>query len=205
MNMFYLIKGIIIGLAIAAPVGPIGVLCIRRSLVHGRLYGLISGLGAATADAIYGFIAGFGLTVISNFLIDQKFWLEIIGGTFLCYLGIQTLRSKPAENPANVQGESLLKVYTSIFFLTMTNPMTILSFVGICAGLGISNGSDNLRSSILLVLGVFGGSALWWLLLSLGVGFFRNKLNLNSMIWVNRLSGLTVLGFGLVAFYSFLR
>lgn len=155
MHLYYLIKGLIIGFAIAAPVGPIGVLCIWRSLVQGRLYGLVSGLGAATADAIYGFIAGFGLTVISNFLLGQKFWLQIIGGCFLCYLGIQTLRSKPAENPANVQGESLLKTYTSILFLTITNPMTILSFVGIFAGLGLSNGSGNSISSIPLVLGVF--------------------------------------------------
>jgi len=125
--MLYFTKGLIIGFAIAAPVGPIGILCIRRSITQGRMYGLVSGLGAATADAVYGFIAAFGLTVISNFLIDQRFWLQVIGGCFLCYLGIKTLWSKPSENAANVLGGSLLKAYTSTVFLTITNPMTILS------------------------------------------------------------------------------
>lgn len=202
MEIHYFIKGLIIGFAIAAPVGPIGILCIRRSLVQGKQYGIVSGLGAATADAVYGMIAAFGLTVVSNFLIDQKFWLQVIGGCFLCYLGMQTLRSKPSEKPANVQGGNLLKAYTSTLFLTITNPMTILSFVAIFAGLGLSMEQSNIIFSILLVLGVFGGSVFWWVLLSTGVSFFQEKLNLKSMVWINRLSGLILLIFGLAAVYQ---
>lgn len=202
MEIHFFLKGLIIGFAIAAPVGPIGVLCIRRSLVQGKRYGIISGLGAATADAVYGFIAAFGLTVVSNFLIDQIFWLQVIGGCFLCYLGVQTLRSKPSEKAANVSGGNLLKAYTSTLFLTITNPMTILSFVAIFAGLGLSTEQSHIIYSVLLVLGVFGGSVFWWIVLSTGVSFFQKKFNLKSMVWINRLSGLILLIFGLAAVYS---
>ena len=201
-TVVYLLKGIIIGFSIAAPVGPIGILCIHRSLAHGRLHGFVSGLGAATADAVYGIIAGFGLTVVSNFLIGQKFWIQLFGGIFLCYLGIKTLRSKPNTNSVNVKGDHALGAYTSIFFLTITNPMTILLFAGIFAGLGLSSDQGNALSSVLLVLGVFLGSAFWWLLLSIGANFFKNKLTSNLLVWVNRLSGFIVLTFGIWALTS---
>lgn len=116
MTITYLLKGLVIGFAIVAPVGPIGVLCIRRSLVQGRLYGLFSGLGAAAADAVYGFIAAFGLTVITSFLLDYKLWLQLIGGLFLCYLGMQTLLSKPAEYQGDVQEGSLLASFFPHYF-----------------------------------------------------------------------------------------
>lgn len=199
MGRYYFIKGLIIGLAIAAPVGPIGVLCIRRSLMQGRLYGWLSGLGAATADVFYGSIAGFGLTVISNVLIYGKIWIQAIGGCFLCYLGIQTLRARPADRPAGAHRGNLLMTFTSTLFLTITNPMTILFFASVFAGLGLSSGQGGSLSSVQLVLGVFIGSALWWFLLSTGVGFYRDKLSLKLLIWVNRLSGLMILGFGLVS------
>lgn len=190
---------ILIGLAIAAPVGPIGLLCIRRSLVHGRIYGLVSGLGAATADTIYGFIAGFGLTAVSGFLTAHAFWLQLLGGIFMCYLGWRTLRSKPPEQSAAVQGGSLLKSYSSIFLLTITNPMTILSFAGIFAGLGLTAGSSDWTASLFLVGGVFVGSALWWLLLSTGVGLLRHRLSPSSLAWINRISGWIIMGFGFAA------
>ncbi|GGL60204.1 LysE family translocator [Sporolactobacillus putidus] len=202
MSLSYFVKGLLIGFAIAAPVGPIGVLCIRRSLIQDRLYGWLSGLGAATADALYGSVAGFGLTVITGFLMGGKIWLQVIGGFFLCYLGVQTLRAKPADHAANACKGNLLTAYTSTLFLTLTNPMTILSFVSVFAGLGLAGAQRGYFSSIQIVLGVFAGSALWWLLLSLGVGFFRDKLNLRSLVWINRLSGLTILGFGLVSLGS---
>ncbi|SDZ37452.1 Threonine/homoserine/homoserine lactone efflux protein [Evansella caseinilytica] len=199
MTITYLLKGLVIGFAIVAPVGPIGVLCIRRSLVQGRLYGLFSGLGAAAADAVYGFIAAFGLTVITSFLLDYKLWLQLIGGLFLCYLGMQTLLSKPAEYQGDVQEGSLLASFFSTLFLTITNPVTILAFISIFAGLGLSNEHGNSAYAVQLVAGVFAGSASWWLLLSVGVGFFRKKISLTSMIWVNRISGIVILTFGIVA------
>jgi threonine/homoserine/homoserine lactone efflux protein len=199
MGVTFLLKGLAIGFSIAAPVGPIGVLCIRRTLADGRASGLVSGMGAATADAIYGCIAGFGLTFISNLLVSQQVWLRLIGGAFLCYLGLKTLLAKPAEQAAVVKGNGLVGAYASTLFLTLTNPMTIISFAAIFAGLGLASTSGNYVSAGVLVLGVFTGSALWWLILSGGVGVFREKFNPHGLQWVNRISGAIITGFGLLA------
>ena len=192
-------RGLIVGFSIAAPVGPIGVLCIRRTLAQGRAVGLISGLGAATADSLYGAIAGFGLTFISGFLVSQQVWLRIIGGIFLCYLGMTTFLAKPAQSAAEVTGKGLIGAYASIFFLTVTNPLTILSFAAIFAGLGVASAGSNYLDSGILVLGVFLGSALWWLLLSTGVSILRKKFDDRSLIWINRISGLIIIIFGIIA------
>jgi len=202
MDIAFLLRGLAIGFSIAAPVGPIGVLCIRRTLAAGRAWGLVSGLGAATADAIYGCIAGFGLTFISNFLVSQQVWLRLIGGVFLCYLGLKTLLAKPAEQAALAKGNGLVGSYASTFFLTLTNPMTIISFAAIFAGLGLASTSEKYVSAGVLVLGVFIGSALWWLILSGGVGVFRDKFNPQGLQWVNRISGAIITGFGLFALLS---
>ncbi|MFZ5879891.1 MAG: LysE family translocator [Chloroflexota bacterium] len=204
MDIPILLKGVLLGFSIAAPVGPIGVLCIRRTLTDGRAAGLVSGLGAASADAFYGCIAAFGLTFISDLLISQQLWLKLVGGAFLCYLGIRTLLTKPAQEAASAQGTGLLGAYTSTLFLTLTNPMTILSFVAIFAGLGIASTRADYASAALLVLGVFLGSALWWLLLSGGVGLLRNRFNAQAMTWVNRISGTVILAFGIWALGSML-
>jgi len=200
VNLSLLARGLIIGFSIAAPVGPIGVLCIRRTLAEGWASGLVSGLGAASADAIYGCIAGFGLTFISGFLVSQQLWLRLVGGIFLCYLGIRTLASRPADSdaaPAPATG--LGRAYLSIFALTLTNPITILSFAAVFASLGVAESGGDYLSASVLVLGVFVGSALWWLLLSSAVGVFRTKFTPRAMRWVNRLSGAIILGFGLYA------
>ena len=203
MPISFFFKGFIIGFSIAAPVGPIGVLCIRRTLAEGRASGLVSGLGAATADGLYGCIAGFGLTFLSNLLIQHQGWIRVIGGLFLCYLGLRTLVASPAKESASVKEGGLVGSYGSTFFLTLTNPMTILSFAAIFAGLGLgSTGGDYLSSGV-LVLGVFTGSALWWLILSSMVGMLGKKLSLGGMRWVNRISGIIILGFGLVALLTF--
>lgn len=196
--MMLLLKGIIIGLSIAAPVGPIGILCIRRTINQGRRYGFVSGLGAATADGIYGCVSAFGLTMITQFLLGQKLWIQLIGSVFLCYLGVQSIRSRSADETVSGLSSGLLKTYSTTFFLTITNPMTILSFLGIFAGIGLSNSSDYVSGS-LLVLGVFLGSVLWWFLLSTVFGIFREKLNRTFMLWINRVSGAVLLGFGAVA------
>jgi threonine/homoserine/homoserine lactone efflux protein len=200
-----LIRGLILGFSIAAPVGPIGVLVIRRTLAEGRLYGLVSGLGAATADAIYGTIAGFGLTFISDLLVGQQGWFRLIGGAFLVYLGVKTFLSRPADEEARTQGagKGFIAAYATIFVLTITNPMTILSFVAIFAGLGIGGASDY-GSAAVLVIGVFLGSAAWWLLLSGGVSLFRERFSPKAMLWVNRLSGAIITVFGVLALLSLL-
>ena len=202
MSLGVLLKGLVIGFAIAAPVGPIGVLCIRRTLADGRLSGLVSGLGAATADALYGCVAAFGLTAISGFLISQQTWLRLIGGLFLCYLGVRTFLAAPAEKPARAPGRGLLAAYTSTFLLTVANPTTILSFVAIFAGLGAGITSRSYASAALLVSGVFLGSALWWLLLSGCVSLFRSRFHSRGLRWVNRISGAVISAFGVLSLLS---
>ncbi len=199
--MELLLQGLVLGFSIAAPVGPIGVLCIRRTLAEGRASGFVSGLGAATADAIYGSIAAFGLTVISSVLVEQKVWLGLIGGAFLCYLGIRTFLARPLPQPATaVHGQGLVSAYASTFFLTLTNPMTLLSFAAIFAGF-VRGNSDGL-SSVMLVLGVFLGSAMWWLLLSGGVGLLRAQFDLNALRWVNRIFGIIIIAFGIIILHN---
>ncbi|WP_448563568.1 LysE family translocator [Trichothermofontia sp.] len=137
MDIGVFIKGMVIGFAIAAPVGPIGVLCIQQTLAEGQLMGLLSGLGAATADAVYGAIAGFGLTLAADFLLSYAAGLQLLGGLFLCYLGVRTFLTPPAVEAATVAGKGLLGAYASTFVLTLTNPATILAFIGVLTGLGI--------------------------------------------------------------------
>ena len=193
------IRAFIIGISIAAPVGPIGVLCIRRTLANGKLAGFVSGLGAASADMVYGAIAAFGLTAVSGLLVDNAFWLRIIGGVFLLYLGVKTFLEKPADKPAEAAQGGLLKTYASTFLLTITNPMTILSFAAIFAGTMLGNTSG---SPLVMVAGVFAGSAAWWLTLSFGVGILRNRMNSTFMLWINRLSGTIISSFGVYALLS---
>ncbi|KUO72028.1 MAG: lysine transporter LysE [Desulfosporosinus sp. BRH_c37] len=202
MDIAFLIKGIIIGFSIAAPVGPIGVLCIRRTLTEGRLSGFLSGIGAATADATYGMIAGFGLASISNFLIDQQIWLRIIGGLFLCYLGIKTYITKQSAESVSSNKQGLVENYLSTFFLTITNPMTIISFAAVFAGLGIGTIQTNYLSSSIIVIGVFVGSGLWWLTLVSTVHVFGKRFDTKRLLWVNKLSGIIILIFGFIALAS---
>ncbi len=196
--MIPLLKGIAIGFSIAAPVGPIGVLCIRRSLAEGSLMGLFTGLGAATADAAYGAVAAFGLTAVSIFLLDKQLWLSLFGGVFLCYLGIATFRSLPPNDSVSIASGSRLAAYASTFLLTLSNPTTILSFIAIFAGFGLGAYASYAAAGA-MVLGVFLGSALWWIILSSTVGFFRSRLSQTWMSWVNRISGTMILAFGLIA------
>jgi len=206
MDPTFFLRGLVIGFSIAAPVGPIGVLCIRRTLADGRASGLVSGLGAASADACYGFVAAFGLTFISSFLIDQQLWLRLIGGAFLCYLGLRTLLAKPAAQTqaTSTRSNGLAAAYSSTLFLTLTNPMTILSFMAIFAGLGIASASGDYATAATLVVGVFLGSALWWLLLSGGVALLRSRIDSRVLQWVNRISGSIITAFGLLALVGLL-
>lgn len=198
------LRGLIIGFSIAAPVGPIGMLCIRRSLAEGQLVGLLTGLGAATADAVYGGIAAFGLTAVSSVLIAHRTWLGLLGGVFLCYLGVRTLISTPNQATTSPRRQSLASAFASTFVLTLTNPMTILSFVAIFAGLGLVSGPGFDRAAT-LVAGVFAGSAAWWLLLSSGTAMLRSKLTDPSLRLVNHVSGSIILAFGIYAILTGFR
>ena len=205
MDFATFLRGLAIGFGIAAPVGPIGVLCIRRTLADGRAVGFASGLGAATADAMYGAVAAFGLTLVSTALVGQRVWLQAAGGIFLCYLGVRTWMAAPAAaTEASRRGSGLVSAWASTFVLTLTNPATILSFVAIFAGLGLGAGAGGYRPAALMVLGVFLGSALWWLLLSTGVGYFRTALTRQGLRWVNRLAAAVITAFGIGALVGLL-
>jgi threonine/homoserine/homoserine lactone efflux protein len=196
------LRGLVIGFSIAAPVGPIGVLCIRRTLADGRAAGFFSGLGAATADALYGAVAAFGLTAISDVLVAQATWLRIGGGLFLCYLGVKTLLADPPVEATPARATGLAGAYLSTLALTLANPTTILSFVAIFAGFGAAARADSYAGAAVLVLGVFLGSALWWLVLSGGVSRVGGRLAPATLTWINRVSGLVIGGFGVLALLS---
>jgi threonine/homoserine/homoserine lactone efflux protein len=175
-----------------------GVLVIRRTLAHGARAGLFTGLGIASADAIYATIAAFGLSFLSNLLLDAQTAIRLVGGLFLLYLGIRTFLARPATEAASTTGVSLASSYGSALALTLANPQTILMFAGIFAGVGLSTAADP-RDAALLVAGVFSGSILWWLVLSSGVSLLRGRFTPGVMVWVNRLSGFIIIAFGLVA------
>jgi threonine/homoserine/homoserine lactone efflux protein len=196
------IRGLVIGLSIAAPVGPIGVLCIRRTLAGGFRPGLLSGLGAACADALYGSIAAFGLTALSDVLVGQQDAMRLIGGAFLLGLGVRAFLAKPGGESAAEGSRSLLGALASTFLLTLTNPMTILSFAGIFAGLGLASSGGDFLAAGIMVGGVFLGSAAWWVILSGAVSRLRSKVQPVHLQWINRLSGLVILAFGVAAIYA---
>lgn len=203
MEFEFLIKGIVIGFSIAAPVGPIGILTINRSLTHGPLAGLVTGFGAATADAIYGCVAGFGITAVSTWLLSFQTWLLLAGGLFLCGMGLATLKKNP---PAQVENQStpIFKgyalAYLSALFLTLTNPVTIISFMAIFAGLGLgASVGQSVAAALCLVLGVFLGSCLWWMILTFGVGQLKQKLATRFQGMINRAAGMVLLIFGVFA------
>jgi threonine/homoserine/homoserine lactone efflux protein len=204
MGLEMILKGVIIGFLIAVPVGPIGVLCIRRTLADGWRVGLATGLGAATADAMYGSIAAFGLTVLTGALMGGRTWMALAGGLFLVYLGVRTFLSRPKERTgelSNGKNKGTFRAYVSTFFLTVTNPLTILSFAAVFAGWSIDTRDDYVNAT-LLVTGVFAGSAAWWLVLSGSVSLLRRKLRPATLLWVNRISGAIITAFGVAALAS---
>ncbi len=204
MDIAFFGRGLLIGLAIAAPVGAIGLLCIRRTLADGRLVGFVSGLGAATADALYGAVAAFGLVAITSFVVGQQAGLRLVGGAALVYLGLKTLRARPGAVPARAGTTSVGGTYLSTLALTLTNPTTILSFAALFAGLGLGAGGRDVTAAVLMVFGVFLGSASWWLFLTSVLSTLRHRLNGRVLRTVNVLAGLALVAFGVAALASVL-
>ena len=174
MLLVFFLKGIVVGAVIAVPVGPVGILCLHRTIFDGRLSGLVSGLGAATADALFGAIAAFGLTFVSDWLFGYEIWLRAAGGVYLLYIGGSALTTEVRDKIAEQSSpETLFRDFASAFALTITNPVTILVFLGIFAALALGGSKATLARAGFLVLGVWVGSFVWWLGLSLGIGLFR--------------------------------
>jgi threonine/homoserine/homoserine lactone efflux protein len=194
MLFVFLVKGIVVGFVIAVPVGPVGVVCVRRTIFEGKLAGFVSGLGAATADAVFGIIAGFGLTMVSDWLLDYQEWLRAAGAGFLLMIGARAfVTSAEVRAEAQPDPESLSWDYASTFALTLINPVTLLAFLGIFAAVGLSGPSATIGHAAILVLGVLVGSLLWWLGLSFGIGLFRRSIEPRHLAWINRGSGAILL------------
>lgn len=205
MTLEFLAKGALIGLAMAAPVGPVGVLCIRRTFADGQAAGLVTGLGAATADAAYGAVAAFGLTVVSSVLVGHAGWLQLGGGLFLLALAGRTLLAEPGGAPARAGARSLAQAYATTVFLTLASPATILSFVAVFAGAGLGRAGRGAADAGALVAGVFLGSAAWWLLLSGLVARWRARYPEFAALAPGALGGAVVSGVALGAARTVLR
>lgn len=201
MPIWFILKGFLIGFAVSIPVGPIALLCIRRTLAQGRLSGMISGLGASTADGVYSSIAALGLTFVSDFVVVHQLWFRLIGGIFLCYLGFKTFITPPPDNMRPEKKGSLLGDYISMFFLTLTNPMTVFAFATVFAIVGVDVALYDNVSAIILVLGVVSGSAMWWITLTGFVSMFRTKCTPPVLQTINHVSGvgLAVCGIAVLA------
>lgn len=201
MEQLFFAKGLLLGFSIAAPVGPIGILCIRRTLANGITSGLASGLGAACTDAVYGCIAALGLTAAAVFLADHQTLLRFGGGLFLVYLGSTILRSRPSLLVLKTGRLGLLQDFASTLLLTMANPLTIMSFAAVFAGLG-GGAAGDYTAPLLMTAGVFCGSMLWWVILCKLAACFRAKLEQGRLAGVNRLSGCIIIGFGILSILS---
>lgn len=199
METSLFIKGFIIGFSIAMAVGPIGLLCIRNSLTKGFRQGFATGLGAAVADMLYGAVAGFGVVSLTTVLLNYKMVFQTVGGLFLCYLGIAMLRVKEIRERKEMTQNEFWPIFITTFFLTITNPMTILSFIAIYAGLGVGTGESSITSACLITGGVFSGSAFFYLLLSFATSLVKEKLTASGVLWLNRISGCIILGFGVAS------
>jgi threonine/homoserine/homoserine lactone efflux protein len=196
-----LIKGIIVGLMIAMPVGPVNVLCLHRTIEAGWRSGVSSGLGAAAADMLYGGVAGFSITLVVQFLVREQLWIRFFGGILLVVIGISYFLKRP--EPLNAQKEDRRSAYSdmrSTFLLTLTNPTTVLSFLALLAALGIGVQRQWWLTAF-LVLGIFCGSMAWWIVLSSIVNLFRNRFDDRILLWMNRFAGLAIGGFGVAAFF----
>jgi threonine/homoserine/homoserine lactone efflux protein len=195
VTLGFFLKGLAFGFVLAATVGPMWILCFRRTVSAGRLVGLASGLGIAVADALYGAVAAFGLTAISGFLLEHSFWIGLAGAAFLVYLGASALLSQPnfGKETKGQPSASVPGAFLSTLGLTLANPPTILAFAAIFAGLGLASG--NYATAALVVAGVFLGSAVWWLILILAAGMLRGRIGPGLARGINMVSGLTILAF----------
>jgi len=196
------LKGMIVGFLIAVPVGPINVLCVRRTIIHGRLAGIVSGLGSAGADTLFGAIAVLGLAALEGVMFAERFWIALVGAAMLIVLGIRTLLSPPPQPSSAPDPTSLLGDFTSTFVLTLTNPITILSFLGIFGAFGIQSDDMIDQYDGMLLLGVFLGSTVWWLLLTGVIGVFHGHFNETGLRWANRVAGVLILAFAIAVLWE---
>ncbi|MFZ1684519.1 MAG: LysE family transporter [Candidatus Zixiibacteriota bacterium] len=201
MEFDFFFKGLVIGFAMAVPIGPAGVMVIRKTLSRGHIGGIVVGLGAATTDLIYGSIAAFGLTFVSDVILGQQIWLRLVGGAVLVMLGIRSLRDKRQSLQTGDGNEGLFKAYVSGLLLSLTNPVTFLAFVAAFAAFGLGY-RLSVASSFILVIGVLIGSSAWFTVIGYIATLFRKQLDGRGLGWVNRISGTVIIVTGVAIFIS---
>ena len=197
MNLLFIIKGLLIGISVSAPLGPIGVLCIQRTLNKGFKSGFVSGAGAASADIIYAIIAGFSITYISDFLIEYQTYIRIIGGAFLILVGIRISISNPAKQirKLRVKGNNYYKDYITSFLITVSNPITILAFGAFFTAFDMIDKNVNNFDITIMIIAVFSGSLIWWISLISIVTVFKTRIRLRNLLWINRITGILIVLF----------
>ena len=204
MEIDFLIKGIIVGFLASIPLGPVGVLCIQRTINKGRTSGLFSGMGAATVDAFFALVAALGLTFIINFIEEQQFYIQMIGGGVLIFLGTRIFNTNPIQQIRRHRKKKnkLIEDFISVFFLTLSNPLAVFLFVAAFAGIGVVTSKDSSVKSSLIIAGVFIGATIWWASLTFFVDLFRKKFRLKQLWWINKIAGVIIIIFGIAAMLS---
>ncbi len=206
MDIIALLKGVLVGISVSVPLGPIGVICIQRTINQGFKAGAVSGIGAALGDTFYAIIAIFGITLLSNFIDSQQVFLRIVGSVFLVYLGFRIFNTNPAKTARNKnkKKQNAVTNFLSVFFLAISNPLTILAFSIGLTSFKIVHGDMSVGSNMLLTLGIFFGAAFWWLALSSTVNNYRERFRLRTLLWINKITGSLVVLLGAATFTSVL-
>lgn len=186
---FAFVRGLAAGFALAAPIGPVALICVRRALARGRLQGFAAGLGAAVADMMFGAIAGLGLTVISTFIIDHEVAIGLIGGIVVLAIGLLTYRAPVLMADGQLNVQSLRRDFMTAFSMAITNPATMFAALGVFAAFGPTHAQTGPQDALALVTGVFGGSAAWWLILAGTAGTWRGSMMERGLERLNRFSG----------------
>lgn len=204
MEIEFLVKGVIVGFLASIPLGPVGVLCIQRTINKGRVSGLFSGMGAATVDSFFALVAALGLTFIINFIEEQQFYIQLFGGGVLIFLGTRIFNTNPIQQIRRHRKKKnkLVEDFFSVLFLTLSNPLAIFLFVAAFAGIGLVTSKDSSIKSSLIIAGVFLGALLWWASLTFFVDLFRKKFRLKQLWWINKIAGILIIVFGVAAMLS---
>ncbi|MCX7862835.1 MAG: LysE family transporter [Bacteroidales bacterium] len=206
MELLYLINGFIIGLSASIPLGPVGLICIQKTLNSKLKNGIVSGIGAASADTFFAVVAAFGISAVHNFIETQQMYLRLIGGIILIGLGLKFFLTNPAIQirKQRNRGNSLYADFVSVFALTLSNPLTVFVFGAVFAGFGIIPNNSTWFEMFELVIGIFIGASVWWILLVSAVNFFRHKFRLRRLWWMNKIMGAIITAFGVFAIVSVL-
>ena len=204
MEIEFLIKGIIVGFLASIPLGPVGVLSIQRTINKGRRSGVFSGMGAATVDSFYALVAVFGLTFIIDFIVEQQFYIQLIGGGVLVFLGVKIFRTNPIRQIRRHRRKKnrLIEDYFSVLLLTLSNPLAVFLFIAAFAGVGMVGSHSSSFKTSFIILGVFIGAMTWWLALTFFINIFRKKFRLKQLWWINKIAGLVIIVFGVVVMFS---